>query len=798
MKKEGGKFAKQIFLFFFVMFSFLLYNIAMNEAETRKQYIDPKLKESLWEADQKSKILVEQPITDGRIQIGGKRAQAKFADYILEYKNKKLAVIEAKKLDLDVTEGLEQAKEYGKMLDLDFVYSTNGKEIYEFSLKTGKGKIIENFPTPQELWDKTFSEHNKWKEKFAETPFANSALKTPRYYQENAISRALDAVAEDKKRILLTLATGTGKTYIASQIAYKLYEARWSLEKESGRRPRILFLADRNVLADQAKDDFDIFDNDAKARISPREIRAAGNDLPMNASVFFSIFQTLTGENGDERNFEKYDPDFFDFIIIDECHRGGANDEGSWREILDYFSPAVQLGLTATPKRKDNVDTYKYFCRPVYEYSLKQGIGDGYLTPFKVKKFTTSLDEFQYTPNDDIVKEGEPEEGKIYQESDFNRIIEIKEREVQRVKLMLKNINQEEKTIVFCANQKHAAFIRDLINEFKTSSNSDYCVRVTANDGERGNNFLKQFRDTQETIPTILTTSQKLSTGVDAKNLRNIVLFRPVNSMIEFKQIVGRGTRVFDGKSYFTILDFVKAYEHFNDPEWDGEPLDKTKEVRRKDNDEDEKGENNLEACDIDDIEGERREKIKIELGLGKVREMNAFVSTMFYDLEGKLISAAEFLKNIFGQLPKHFQDEEKLREIWASPKNREAFLKELENLGYGKENLKNLAKLIGAENSDLFDIFEYIAFDKKPLSRGERILKNKDKIFEGIDGEVKEFFEFVLNSYFTDGVDSLSEESFPVFLESKYGSLVQAQNKFSDLGKIKSMFVKLQKRLYS
>jgi type I restriction enzyme R subunit len=544
----------------------------MNEEQTKRDYIDPKLKEAGWEASD-VKVWMEHSITDGRIRVSGKRVRPKKADYVLEYKNKKLAVIEAKKLELGVTEGLEQAKEYGKMLDVDFVYSTNGKEIYEYSLKTATGKEIDNFPTPEELWQKTFSQHNKWKEKFVETPFAVSGYKSPRYYQENAISRVLDAVAEDKKRILLTLATGTGKTYIAAQISYKLYESAWSLDKDDGRRPRILFLADRNNLADQAMADFDIFDKDQMARITPAEIRASGNELPHNASVFFTIFQTLVGENGDQRHFEKYDKDFFDFIIIDECHRGGANDESSWREIMEYFAPAVQLGLTATPKRRDNVDTYGYFGEPVYQYSLKQGVTDGYLTPFKVLKFETSLSEFVYTPDEDRVVEGEVIEGKIYEESDFNKIIQIKEREIQRVELMMDNINQNEKTIVFCANQEHAAYIRDLINNYADSNNPDYCVRVTANDGKRGEDFLRQFRNNEEEIPTILTTSQKLSTGVDAMNLRNVVLFRPVNSMIEFKQIVGRGTRVFENKYYFTILDFVEAYKHFADPEWDGEPI---------------------------------------------------------------------------------------------------------------------------------------------------------------------------------------------------------------------------------
>jgi type I restriction enzyme R subunit len=271
--------------------------------------------------------------------------------------------------------------------------------------------------------------------------------------------------------------------------------------------------------------------------------------------------------------FGEYPPDFFDCIIIDECHRGGANDESNWRSIMDYFAPAVQLGLTATPKRKDNVDTYAYFGEPVYIYSLKDGINDGYLTPFRVKQISTTLDDYVYT-SDDCVMEGEVEYGKRYEEPDFNKIIEIKERESRRVSIFMSLIDQREKTLVFCATQDHALAVRDLINQIKTSTEPNYCQRVTANDGALGEQHLRDFQDNEKSIPTILTTSQKLSTGVDARNIRNIVLMRPVNSMIEFKQIIGRGTRLYDGKDYFTIYDFVKAHHHFSDPEWDGEPIE--------------------------------------------------------------------------------------------------------------------------------------------------------------------------------------------------------------------------------
>ena len=447
-------------------------------------------------------------------------------------------------------------------------------------METGKEGAVPVYPTPDELWNRTFAKANAWRERFAAVPFEDKGGSHPsRYYQDIAVERVMEAIANKRQRILLTLATGTGKTFIAFQIAWKLFCSRWNLsdwkkETTPSRRPRILFLADRNNLADQAYNNFSAFPEDAMARINPADIRKKGK-VPKNASLFFTIFQTFM--SGPEKDgvpspyFGEYPPDFFDFIVIDECHRGGANDESNWRGIMDYFAPAVQLGLTATPKRQENADTYAYFGEPVYIYSLREGINDGFLTPFRVKQIATTLDDYVYT-SDDFVVEGEVERGRRYVEADFNRIIQIDAREAHRVKLFMEQINQNEKTLVFCATQDHALAVRDYINQIKTSPDSNYCQRVTANDGELGNQHLRDFQDNEKTIPTILTTSQKLSTGVDARNIRNIVLMRPINSMIEFKQIIGRGTRLYDGKDYFTIYDFVRACLHFSDPEWDGEP----------------------------------------------------------------------------------------------------------------------------------------------------------------------------------------------------------------------------------
>ena len=527
----------------------------MNEAETRAEHIDPALKAAGWGVVEGSKILREHPITPGRIEGHGKRGKALTADYVLVYRNRKLAVDEAKAWDKPLTEGVAQAKDYAGKMGVRFAYATNGQGIYAIDMQTGKEGTVSAYPTPDELWAMTFAEANAWRDRFAavSTPDKSGSW-TLRFYQEIAVNRVLERIAAEKNRILLTLATGTGKTSIAFQIAWKLFQARWNLAEwkklgEPTRRPRILFLADRKTLATQAHNDFTsfaAFADDALVRVKPEDIRKKGAVLK-NASLFFTIFQTfMSGPPKDgmpSPYFGEYPPDFFDFIVIDECHRGGANDESNWRGILDYFAPAVQLGLTATPKRKDNVDTYAYFGEPVYTYSLKEGINDGFLTPFRVRQISTTLDDYVYTQDDTVVV-GMVEEGKLYEEKDFNRVIEIEARERKRVDIFMSAIDQREKTLVFCASQDHALAVRDYINQIKTSKDPHYCQRVTANDGELGEQHLRAFQDNEKTIPTILTTSQKLSTGVDARNIRNIVLLRPINSMIEFKQIIGRGTRL--------------------------------------------------------------------------------------------------------------------------------------------------------------------------------------------------------------------------------------------------------------
>jgi type I restriction enzyme R subunit len=788
----------------------------MNEAETRAEHIDPALKAAGWGVVEGSRIRREYAISPGRLEGQGRRGKPLTADYVLEYRNTKLAIVEAKAWDEELTEGVAQAKNYAGKMAIRYTYSTNGQGIYGIDMETGKEGETPTYPTPDELWNRTFAKANAWRDRFAAVPFEDKGgTLGDRYFRDIAIERVLEAIANGKQRILLTLATGTGKTMIAFQIAWKLFHSRWNSSREPSRRPRILFLADRNNLADQAYNNFSSFPEDAMVRIKPEDIRKKGK-VPKNASVFFTIFQTfMSGPPKDGKPspyFGEYPPDFFDFIVIDECHRGGANDESTWRGIMDYFAPAVQLGLTATPKRQENADTYAYFGDPVYIYSLKEGINDGFLTPFRVKQIATTLDEYVYTPDDKVV-EGEVESGKRYTENDFNKIIEIKEREAHRVKLFMDQINQSEKTLVFCATQDHALAVRDLINQMKTSADPNYCHRVTANDGELGNQHLRDFQDNEKTIPTILTTSQKLSTGVDARNIRNIVLMRPINTMIEFKQIVGRGTRLYDGKDYFTIYDFVKAYLHFSDPEWDGEPLEPEPckkcgyhpcqcvtpspqpcPVCGKSSCECPK-----EPCQVC---GQRpcvcKKKAKVKLADGKARTIQHMMSTTFWHQDGTPMSAQQFMELLFGKLPEFFKNEAELRALWSAPDTRKSLLKGLAEKGFGHDQLAEMQKIIDAEKSDLFDVLAYVAYALPPFTREERAGRAKVAISSHFNSKQRAFLDFVLAHYVGVGVDELDQEKLTPLLRLKYSNSIA--DAIADLGKpeeINKVFVGFQKYLY-
>ena len=770
------------------------------EADTRANRIDPVLMAAGWGTG--GATIRREVICPGRIQSGGRRGKGLSCDVVLEYRGHKLAVLEAKRAGISHVEGVGQAKDYARRLKARFAYASNGIGWYQIDMATGaEGAFTPPFPSPEDLWQRTFGVPNEWRLRFGAVPFETAGGKWDlRYYQHNAITAALEAVAMGRDRILLTLATGTGKTSIAFQIAWKLFQAKWNLSRQPTRRPRILFLADRNILADQALNAFSAFPANAITRIDPDTLRKKGG-VPKNASLFFTIFQTfMTGEAGPI--YKSYPPDFFDFIIIDECHRGGANDEGQWRELLNWFAPAVQLGLTATPKRTVNADTYAYFGDPVYVYSLREGIEDGFLTPFKVRQMASTIDEYVYDPTD-TVEAGEIEEDRTYTEADFNTRLIIEERERSRVREFMSEVDQRQKTIVFCATQDHAARVRDMINQEKVSTDPDYCHRVTANDGAIGDQHLRDFQDNDKTVPTILTTSQKLSTGVDARNVRHIVLMRPVRSMIEFKQIIGRGTRTYDGKDFFTIWDFVKAHENFEDPEWDGPPEEVTpprvtgpRPEGPEPGGDDEPPINNTGGDDGGDDEPPA--KIIVKLADGKARSIRFIATTTYWGPDGRPISAAEFLQRLFGDLSGMIADEDQLRTIWSNPDNREHFLSQLEDNGYDPDRLDDIRRLVDAPKSDLYDVLGYVLFANPPKTRHDRAEAVRQDGMGDFEGEMRELLLGILKAYEWVGEAELSGKKLGHFLMARYGSVGAGKAKLGELQTIRDAFNRLQSDLYA
>lgn len=790
----------------------------MNEATTRRELIDPKLSECGWgqHVTTGSQVVAEYVFTDGRLIGSGQRGKTKKADYVLVYKNQKLAIVEAKAEDKEVTDGLEQVKDYATSLGIRYVYSTNGHGIYCFDMQAGRGEEVSGYHSPDDLFVMTYNDVNDAQYRALTEPY-EIVKHRPRYYQENAINAAVKAISGGAHRTLLTLATGTGKTTIAFQIAWKLYQSRWN-KRGDDRRPRILFLADRNILVEQAMGDFEPF-GDMAVRINGESIRKKGK-IPTNGSVFFSIYQAMTGGPVDNPYYEDYPSDYFDLIIIDECHRGGASNEGNWRAVLDHFSGATHLGLTATPKRDDNVDTYQYFGNPVYTYSLKQGIEDGFLTPFKVKRITTTMDRYVFNPGD-YVESGEVDEAREYTLNDFNKAIYLPEREERMAEILLEQINPNQKTIVFCNDEKHAAMMRDAINKHKPSGtlgdDRNYCVRITATEGIIGDGYLEEFRDNERQVPTIVTTSRKLSTGVDARNVRFVVLMRNVGSMVEFKQIVGRGTRIYDDKDYFTIVDFYGNDAKFEDPEWDGEPQE-------------------IEVTDVADPEPttvptggvvygdpdggdsevgeplptyedggvttcgpgvEPKQKTVVRLGDGKEREIKYSVDTKFY-MDGRAVSPHEFLEKLFGQIPELFKDEDDLRCQWSDPRTREILLQGLAERGFEEEKLQALKQLCDAEDSDVYDVLRYIAYAKETMTRVERAGIVREYYLEQLNDSEREFVRFVLGMYEEQGENELSMQNLTSLIRLQYQTMRDATAQLGSAEEIVGDYLQLQQELYA
>lgn len=724
----------------------------MSEEDIKLRYITPAIT-AKWHP---GKITMETKITDGRINLKGNVAvteKPKRADYILYLNtNNPIAVVEAKDNRHSVSYGLQQAMTYAQMLDVPFAYSSNGDGFAEHDFLTGKERILslEEFPSEEELIARYKQEANSGKglseqqEKILNQPYYSSQTTfAPRYYQRIAVNRALDAIARGQNRILLVMATGTGKTYTAFQIVYRLLK--------SGMKRKVLYLADRNILIEQSRDQ----DFAPLSKIMCQINFAKANKSTITAhEVYFSLYQQLVGDNGEERFRDLFRPDFFDLIIVDECHRGSAKEESRWRKILEYFSGATQIGMTATPKETKYISNLSYFGEPVYTYSLKNGIEDGFLAPFKVINITTDIGEGWRPLKGQRDKLGNEIPDRIYTNSDFdyNIILEDRTRQVaEEITRYLKSTDRMTKTIVFCPTEDAAERMRIALNNANADmvkQNSDYVVRITGSD-EYGKSKLKYFISVTEKYPVIATTSKMLSTGVDCKMVKLIVLDQMIGSMTEFKQIIGRGTRLRkkEGKNSFVVMDFRNVTRLFSDPDWDGPiVIDEGYQPKAKED---------TPYPTMEEGEGahvaEKTDNYKPIIGSDgcTVKIINKVVSV--YDTDGKLLrqeSIVDYTKsNILGE----YASLDNFIRQWSAEKKKAKIRELLLEKGIDLELLKAEQKM---SDVDDFDFICHVAFDKKPLTRRERAnnVKKKD-FFSKYSGAAKEVLEKLLDSYMDLGI---------------------------------------------
>ena len=796
----------------------------MNEEQTKHDKITPALKEAGWDR-LPFKLAMEQQVAPGRIEHDGRSHKPERADYVLMYGNRRLAVVEAKSDEKPVDAGEAQARHYAEALGVRFAYSTNGNAVrsYDLVLNTTSDVEFMHFPSPQELVDllNLTDESSPLEKVCREIPF----LPTARYYQERAVEGIIRAIGRGQKNALVTLATGTGKTFIAYQLVKKLVEAKWSRQNGQAiigfRKPRVLFLADRNILADQAKESFRLGTNECY------RLEAGVENPPMDRTVYFTLYQTLLGkgetdeigeDDTKEIKFKKFPKNFFDLVIIDECHRGGANDESAWRVVLDYFGSASHIGLTATPKCDVNGSTYAYFGEPVYQYSLREGISDGFLTPYRVKQCHSTLTQYHYEAGDRVTNGEELDQEKFYSNDELEKDrIRIKERDRHFIHELFDVMPADEKALVFCVTQEHALRITHIIREEAKRRGlhaAHYCERVTADDGAVGEQYLKEFRNNENVVPTILTTSQKLSTGVDACNVRSIVLLKQVKSMVEFKQIVGRGTRLYDGKPYFTIYDFTDATSKFTDPTWDGPVV-----CPKCQQNPCVCGDKPRQPCPVCGhlpctcppkvhppcpkcgcwpcvCENEGKKPIDVKLSGGRVIAAY-WQDKIFFDNE--MLSAAEFLTRFAKAIRKATQTPELLRECWADMAKRKDFIEAMEVVGFDADKLREIQRNVGRQDCDVLDVMLDIAYDVAPVTRefrAQRAEHNK----AALTGERKSLFKVIMENYVRDGVWTLTAESFRDLLMQRYASIVGAYQAlgFRNPDDAMSFYGDLQHELYA
>jgi type I restriction enzyme R subunit len=780
------------------------------EADTCRIHVLPKLYEAGWTDDQ---INEQHTFTDGRVIPTAKRIRRgpqKRADYRLRYtRDFPIAIVEAKASYKTAGEGLQQAKEYAKILDLKFAYATNGKEIIEFDFLTGLELMIDSFPSPLQLWSRLRKGQKLNDDKAAEqllTPCYHQPEKRLRYYQEIAVNRIMEAILTGQRRVLVTMATGTGKTLVAFQICWKLWNAYWNKTGEH-RRPKILYLADRNFLIDDPKDKTFTPFGDARWKI-------INGKISKGREMYFAIYQAIAEDERRPGLYREYPPDFFDLIIVDECHRGSARDESSWREILEYFEPAFQLGMTATPKRKDNIDTYAYFGNPIYIYSLRQGIDDGFLAPYRVHRIVTSYDALGWRPTKgELDRYGREIPDEEYQTKDFERAVALLARTkaiARSITDFLKRTNRFGKTIVFCVDQEHADEMRRQLNNLNADlvqDNSNYVCRVTADEGDIGKGHLGNFQDVDKNVPVILTTSQLLTTGVDAPTCRNIVLARVVNSMVEFKQIIGRGTRLRDdyGKYFFNILDFTQSTRLFADPEFDGDPSIITETTV------DDEGvptgaetivETGEEESDDDggiirdpSPPGDGRKKYYVDGGQVEI------AAQIVYELDnqGNQLRVVKYTEYTADKVRSLFPNAAELRKRWANADGRSEIVTALEERGIDFDELAEAAK---QPDADPFDLLCHLAFNA-PLrtrrERAERLRTERKDFFEKYSPEARDILNDLLEKYAEHGT---TQFTFPDILKvsplSEHGTVMDIVSKFGGVEQLREAVAELQTLLYT
>lgn len=794
----------------------------ITEADTCREFVTPRIAEAGWGTAPHA-IGEQRSFTNGRIIVAGgkvRRGKQRRADYLLYYRRDfPIAVVEAKEIRLPAETGVQQAREYAEILGLKFAYATNGHRIIEIDYITGTEREVDRYATPEELFARltAVTQLTETSATHLLEPFNLASGKVPRYYQQIAINRVIEATLLGQKRILATLATGTGKTCVAFQICWKLWSSRWNRTGEH-RRPKILFLADRNILVDDPMAKMFAPFGDARHKI-------AGGDTSQSRDMYFGIYQSLTTASADV--FRQYRPDFFDLIIIDECHRGSSRDESTWRAVLDYFEPAVQFGMTATPLREESRDSYEYFGNPVYTYSLRQGIEDGFLAPYRVHRVITTVDAAGWRPSkDEFDRYGRAVPDEEYQTKDFERVVALRSRTRAMAKHLtdlLKGTDRFAKTIVFCVDQEHAAEIRqelinlnsDLVKQYP-----DYVCRVTADEGAIGLTHLSHFQDVDKPTPVILTTSQLLTTGVDAEMVKNVVLARVVGSRSEFKQIVGRGTRlkVDYGKEYFNIIDFTgTATRHFADPDFDGDPA-RIEEVTI-----DDKG----EQVDITEIETgaaqesgalEYKEAPKEGLALESTYPISEppleprkfyidggeveVIGHLIYDLDtdGKKLQVVKYTEYSGRAVRTLYPTREALQSAWANPDTRAEVLRELTERGISFEELAT-----GSEqpDADPFDLLCHLAWNAPLLTRRQRAEAAKrqaQSLFDQHGDTAREILTLLLDRYVERGIlqfNALSE-LMKVQPFDRYGSPSEiAIRHFGGVRGMKDAVSQLQTALY-